>query len=104
MPFSSKVERADGRLVFTPAGRVDAESVDDFTAAVVAAAREAKAAGVTLVVDLAQLAFMVSRGLRALTMAQREGAAMKLAAPNTEMAEILKISRYDKLFEILDEA
>ena len=104
MTFSSKVERADGRLVFTPAGRVDAESVDDFTAAVVAAAREAKAAGVTLVVDLAQLAFMVSRGLRALTMAQREGAAMKLAAPNAEMAEILKISRYDKLFEILDEA
>ena len=33
-----------------------------------------------------------------------QGAAMKLAAPNTEMAEILKISRYDKLFEILDEA
>ena len=104
MTFSSKVERADGRLVFTPAGRVDAESVDDFTAAVVAAAREAKAAGVTLVVDLAQLAFMVSRGLRALTMAQREGAALTLAAPNTEMAEILKISRYAKLFEILDEA
>jgi len=104
MTFSSKVERADGKLVFTPIGRVDAESVEDFTTAVVAAAREAKAAGATLVVDLAQLPFMVSRGLRALTMAQREGAAMKLAAPNAQMVEILKISRYDKLFEILGEA
>ena len=104
MTFSSKVERADGKLVFTPIGRVDAESVEDFTTAVVAAAREAKAADVILVVDLAQLPFMVSRGLRALTMAQREGAAMKLAAPTDQMVEILKISRYDKLFEILDEA
>ena len=92
------------QLVFTPIGRVDAESVEDFTAAVIAAARDAKTTGATLVVDLAQLPFMVSRGLRALTMAQREGAAMKLAAPSAQMVEILKISRYDKLFEILDEA
>ena len=33
-------------------------------------------------------------------MAQREGAAMKLARPNADMAEILRISRYDKLFEV----
>lgn len=102
MTYSSKVAQADGKLVFTPIGRVDAESVEQFTAELIAAARDAKAGGV-MVVDLSQLAFMVSRGLRALTMAQREGAAMKLAAPNTQMAEILKISRYDKLFEILDE-
>lgn len=104
MTFSSAVISRDGKLVFTPTGRVDAESVEDFTAALIAAALEAKAAGCALVVDLANLAFMVSRGLRALTMAQREGAPMKLAAPNAQMAEILKISRYDKLFEILDEA
>lgn len=104
MTFSSAVVSRDGKLVFTPSGRVDAESVEDFTAALIAAALEAKAAGCALVVDLANLAFMVSRGLRALTMAQREGAPMKLAAPNAQMTEILKISRYDKLFEILDEA
>ena len=104
MTFSTMVDSANGKLVFTPIGRVDAESVEDFTAAVIAAARDAKTTGATLVVDLAQLPFMVSRGLRALTMAQREGAAMKLAAPSAQMVEILKISRYDKLFEILDEA
>lgn len=104
MTFSAKVAQADGKLVFTPVGRVDAETVEAFTTAVVAAAREAKAADTALVVDLSQLPFMVSRGLRALTMAQREGAVMKLAAPGAQMVEILKISRYDKLFEILDEA
>lgn len=103
MTYSSKVVQADGKLVFIPIGRVDAESVEQFTTELIAAAREAKSGGV-MVVDLSQLAFMVSRGLRALTMAQREGAVMKLAAPNAQMVEILKISRYDKLFEILDEA
>lgn len=100
MVFSSTLTRTDDRLEFRPAGRVDAGSVEDFTAAVIAAAREAKTAGKVLVVDLSQLAFMVSRGLRGLTMAQREGAAMKLARPNADMAEILRISRYDKLFEV----
>lgn len=104
MTFSSTLVSRDGKLVFTPSGRVDAESVEDFTAALIAAAVEAKGAGCALVVDLQHLAFMVSRGLRALTMAQREGAPMKLAAPTAQMVEILKISRYDKLFEILDEA
>jgi hypothetical protein len=44
---------------------------------------------------------MVSRGLRALTMAQREGATVQLARPNAQMTEILGISRYDKLFPIV---
>jgi len=106
MVFASKVEKADGRLIFTPSGRVDAVTADDFTDQIVAAAREAKAAG-ALVVDLSQLAFMASRGLRALTMAQREageGVPVRLAAPNPQMVEILKISRYDKLFEVVDKA
>jgi len=100
MTFSSTLAKTDGRLVYTPAGRVDAESVEAFTASLVAAARDAKADGVVLVVDLSQLAFMISRGLRALTLAQREGATIRLARPNEDMADILRISRYDKLFEV----
>ena len=87
-------------MVFRPVGRVDAEVVEQFTADLIAAAREAKAAD-GLVVDLSGLAFMVSRGLRALTMAQREGASVRLANPNERMSEILSISRYDKLFPIV---
>jgi anti-sigma B factor antagonist len=103
MVFASRLEKADGKLIFTPSGRVDAVTADEFTDQLLAAAREAKDAG-ALVVDLSELDFMASRGLRALTMAQREGVPVQLAAPNPQMVEILKISRYDKLFEIVDRA
>jgi anti-sigma B factor antagonist/stage II sporulation protein AA (anti-sigma F factor antagonist) len=49
---------------------------------------------------------MSSRGLRALTIARREAGeavAIRLARPNPRMREILAISRYDKLFEVVDE-
>lgn len=100
MAFTSTVATQGGTVVFMPAGRVDAEGVEQFTDDLIAAARQAKDAD-GLVVDLSQLDFMVSRGLRALTMAQREGAAIQLAHPNAQMREILAISRYDKLFPIL---
>jgi anti-anti-sigma regulatory factor len=49
---------------------------------------------------------MSSRGLRALTVAKREGdearVAIVLASPNDIMREILAISRYDKLFAIIE--
>ena len=48
---------------------------------------------------------MSSRGLRALTLAKREAGAdgaITLAAPNDRMREILAISRYDKLFKVVD--
>ena len=106
MTFSSTLAKSDGRLDLTPTGRVDAESVEEFTSILVAAAREAKAGGAVLVVDLSQLDFMVSRGLRALTIARREAGEATpiiLAAPNDRMREIFAISRYDKLFKIVDD-
>ena len=62
---------------------------------------------IELVVDLTGLDYMSSRGLRALTMAKREAGdtvRITLAAPNDRMREILAISRYDKLFDVTDEA
>lgn len=100
MAFSSTLAKSEGRLTYTPAGRVDLESIEVFTVALVSAARDAKDDGAVLVVDLSRLAFMISRGLRALTLAQREGAEIRLARPNEDMADILRISRYDKLFEV----
>ncbi|WP_337186033.1 STAS domain-containing protein [Phenylobacterium sp.] len=105
MSFASTARQAGGRLIFAPTGRVDAATADAFTDQIVAAAREARDVG-ALVVDLTGLDFMASRGLRALTMAQREagdGVPIRLANPNAQMREILKISRYDMLFEIVDE-
>ncbi len=100
-------ETAGGRVVGRPMGRVDESTWELFSQHLIAAVRDARSASVPLVVDLAGLDYMSSRGLRALTMAKREAGdtvAITLAAPNDRMREILAISRYDKLFEIADSA
>ena len=59
-----------------------------------------------VMLDLTDLDYMSSRGLRVLTMAKKQaeasGISITLAAPNEIMREILAISRYDKLFHISD--
>jgi anti-anti-sigma factor len=98
---------SNGRIVGQPVGRVDEATWELFSQHLIAAVRDARAAGVGLVVDLSGLDYMSSRGLRALTMAKREAGdtvPITLAAPNDRMREILAISRYDKLFEISPDA
>ena len=102
------LERSAARLVGRPRGRVDETTWEAFSQALTSAVREAaEAGGLPLVVDLSGLDYMSSRGLRALTMAKREAGEtvrITLAAPNDRMREILAISRYDKLFDVTDEA
>jgi anti-anti-sigma factor len=105
MSLSWQLRNAGDRLVGAPEGRVDETTWEVFSTQLIAAVREAAEAGLPLVVDLAKLEYMSSRGLRALTIGRREaGDAVKitLAAPNERMREILAISRYDKLFTIAD--
>ncbi|MES2903858.1 MAG: STAS domain-containing protein, partial [Pseudomonadota bacterium] len=68
--------------------------------------RAVGAGSTMLVINLAKLDYMSSRGLRALTVAKRgadaAGIGITLAAPNEVMREILAISRYDKLFPVKD--
>jgi anti-anti-sigma factor len=100
------LKKSGGRLVGEPKGRVDETTWEQFSQCLIAAVREAAAAGQALVIDLVGLDYMSSRGLRALTMAKREAGddvKITLAAPNARMREILAISRYDKLFEIVDD-
>jgi len=92
-----------GVIVVAPIGRVDESTADDFKEHLVAAASN----GVkTLVIDLSGIAYMSSRGLRGLTLAQRAGSTagttIVLAQPNETMREILAISRYDMLFRVAD--
>ena len=88
------------------AGRpVDEATWEAFSESLIAAVRQAKAADLPLVVDLSGLQYMASRGLRALTLARNEAGAdmaIVLAGPNDLMREILQISRYDKLFKVVD--
>jgi anti-sigma B factor antagonist len=100
-----RLRRDAERLVGEIAGRVDEDSWRDFSAQLNVAVREAVGAGLPLVLDLTELEFMTSKGLRALTMAKKEAAGavtITLAAPNLTMRRILSISRYDMLFPVVD--
>jgi anti-anti-sigma factor len=90
-------EQCEGALVARPRGRVDEASWQDFSERLNGAVREAAPGEVD---------YMSSRGLRALTMARKDaqGANVEivLAAANERMREILAISRYDKIFRVVD--
>ena len=93
--------RGDARIL-VPVGRIDEANANLFTERLV----EAASAGGRIVVDLAQIPYMSSRGLRALTIAQRKGAeagaTIVLARPGETLREILAISRYDLVFRVAE--
>lgn len=100
-------ESVPGAVIVSAQGKVDEASWEAFGGHLDDGIGRAVNAGVaTLVIDLAQLDYMSSRGLRALTVAKRRaeaaGLTITLAAPNDVMREILAISRYDKLFPVRD--
>ena len=88
-------------------GRVDESSWEAFGAGLSQAIQQAGQSGLPrVIIDLSNLDYMSSRGLRVLTVAKREAdqaaISISLASPNQVMREILAISRYDKLFTITD--
>ena len=93
-----------GAIVVSPYGKVDESTAQDFGGRLEQAVDEASGAVGKLVVDCSGIAYMSSRGLRALTLAKRKadgaGVRILLAAPNDIVREILAISRYDKLFGV----
>ncbi len=95
-------ERA-GATVLAPTGRVDETTADAFKDHLLDAMGKGPAIAV---IDLGGVEYMSSRGLRALTLAQRAGqgsdTTIVLARPNETMREILAISRYDMVFRVAD--
>ena len=98
----SSEERA-GAAVLSPSGRVDESTADAFKDHLLSAMAEKPN---TAIIDLAGVDYMSSRGLRALTLAQRAsqdaGTTIVLARPNDTMREILAISRYDMVFRVAE--
>ncbi len=96
-------EQRAGAAVLAPSGRVDESTADAFKEHLLTAMESEPA---TAVIDLAGVDYMSSRGLRALTLAQRAGqdagTTIVLARPNDTMREILAISRYDMVFRVAD--
>jgi len=96
---------AEGILIAAVHGRVDEATWQDFADRMSETIDQAAASKQSeLMLDLSELDYMSSRGLRVLTMAKRQaeaaGLTITLAAPNEVMREILAISRYDKLFHV----
>ncbi len=102
MDWSSR--RTGTALIGEPRGRVDEKSWEVFLANMLGAIGEAGQAKLSFILDLEQLDYMSSRGLRVLTLAKRESdvqnVSFVLARPNDRMREILAISRYDKIFRV----
>jgi anti-anti-sigma factor len=101
------LDRRDNAVVVVVRGRVDESSWVAFGVGLSEAIEQAQLAKLnSVIIDLAALDYMSSRGLRVLTVAKREGdeagVTVTLASPNDVMREILAISRYDKLFTITE--
>ena len=101
------LDRRERAMIVAVNGRVDEASWVAFGVGLSEAIEKAREAELgRIVIDLAELEYMSSRGLRVLTVAKREGedagVTVALAAPNEVMREILAISRYDKLFTITE--
>ena len=100
-PNWAEERRGDVRVI-APSGRVDEATATQFAEHLAQAASQ----GGRIVLDLAGIPYMSSRGLRALTLAQRRGAeagtTIVLARPGETMREILAISRYDQVFRVAE--
>jgi anti-sigma B factor antagonist len=93
-------------MIGAPRGCIDETSWQAFQDAILAAVNDAAAAGLPLFLDLAELNYMSSKGLRVLTIAKREadasGVALMLSRPNERIREILAISHYDRIIPVSD--
>ncbi len=101
------LDRREDAVVVAVHGRVDESSWQAFGTGLTDAIEQARQSALAkVIIDLGELDYMSSRGLRVLTVAKREGEAanvtISLASPNEVMREILAISRYEKLFTITD--
>ncbi|HEY0835207.1 MAG TPA: STAS domain-containing protein [Azospirillum sp.] len=94
-------ETRNGILVLKPAGRVDSGTAGAFEARLVQAVSNGAA---SVVVDMAQLAYISSAGLRALLVAAKRarpaGSRIVLAAMSPAIREVFDMSGFTSLFEI----
>ena len=90
-------------LVLSPAGRLDHDSCETFSAELQPFLEDARA-GRLIVLDLSALEYVSSAGLRLIMLAGKQanaqGGKILIAAMRPLVAEIFHISRFTMLFEI----
>ena len=93
-------EIRDGWCVVRPQGRADTVTADEFQAALIAAA----AAHPRVALDLAELSYISSAGLRAVLLgaraAQQHGAEFVVCAATAGVREVFEISCMDRLMRL----
>ncbi len=91
-------------VVVTPAGRLDHDNCDAFRAGLKPHLQGAAASRQRIVLDLSQLEYVSSAGLRCFMLAAKEtssqGGKIVLAELRPVVAEIFQISRFDMVFEV----
>ena len=91
-------------VVLAAVGRADAHTAPEFESAL--SNRIAAGAG-NLALDLSEVPFMSSAGLRglltALKLLQKKGGKMALIKPQENVLEVLEMSGFDGIFEIADD-
>lgn len=93
-------------LVGQPHGGIDELVCDAFLVSMKLAVKDAAQKGCNFVLDLAGIDHISACGLMAMTLARRDamahGIQMLLARPNEKIREVLQISRYDSIFQVID--
>ncbi|MEA2252853.1 MAG: hypothetical protein QOI62_2433 [Solirubrobacteraceae bacterium] len=101
--FSVSTDHDDGRVVVVPRGELDLATAPELETVL----RERLEAGQDVVVDLRELAFMDSTGLRVLVSAHaragRPGFAVVRPTPGGTVAKLLAIAGVEDQLEMLDE-
>ena len=95
-------ETRDGDvLALAAAGRLDHETADGFQKSLGPFLANCKAGGDSLVIDLADVSYISSVGLRALLVASKQVKASEgkiaVAAMQATVAEVFRISRFDAI-------
>jgi anti-sigma B factor antagonist len=104
--FQLVVETADERVTFTPRGELDLATAPDMEQQVLTAVREG---GKAVVVDLRELTFMDSTGVRTIVAAHQvaaeSGTDLRLVRPPRESAvsRVIEISGIDDALGLVDE-
>ena len=95
-----------GAVILTPASRIDHSSADAFQAALQPHLDRCVPGETSIVLDMHQLEYISSVGLRVLMMAARQVKAQKgriaLARLNPLVREVFEISRFDLVFDTFD--
>lgn len=88
---------------YKPVGRLDGDNAPSHEQALLALVNESEGAQ-QLTVDLSELDYISSAGLRVLLVAakaaKRKGGTVMLSAPKASILEVLKISGFDKILPV----